>query len=159
MFNKVILPKMKFTSPQAINPHIGSNKVAKTFAQTLPNKVEKKQHISARKLLGEKIEIALQPQKDEVVISKTPTSQDVQKTKSSTYSKGKTIKNVLANFFDNSKQVEIAERQKFQKDKATNLNNIVKEFEQENQKNNLFAQRAEAKKLMMQDAITKLAEY
>ena len=159
MFNKVILPNMKFISPQAINPHIGSNKEVKVFAEVLPKNLGKKHHISARKLLDKKIEISLQPQKDEVVLTKTPVAQDVKKSKTCTYSNEKTIKNVLANFFDNSKQVEIADRQKFQKDKATNLNNLVKEFEQENQKNNPFTQRAEAKKLMMQDAITRLAEY
>lgn len=159
MFNKVILPNMKFISPQAINPHIGSNKKVKVFAEALPKNLGKKHHIGARKLLNKKIEISLQPQKDEVVLTKTPVAQDVKKSKTSTYSNGKAIKNVLANFFDNSKQAEIAERQKFQKDKAVNLNNLVKEFEQENQKSNPFTQRAEAKKLMMQDAITKLAEY
>lgn len=160
MFNRVIIPNMNFTVPQAINPHIAKEaKAPKTFVEVVSKNVGKKNHINSRKILDKNTKLSGQPQKDEVIISKDANLQHViKKSKNVNYSNGKAIKNVLSNFFDNSKQIE---RDQYKKDKAANLDKLVKDFEKERalDKNTYFAQKHEAKKLMMQDAITKLAEY
>ena len=160
MFNRVIIPNMNFTVPQAINPHIAKeSKAPKTFVEVVSKNVGKKNHINSRKILDKNAKILAQPQKDEVIISKDANLQHViKKSKNVNYSNGKAIKNILSNFFDNSKQIE---RDQYKKDKAANLDKLVKDFEKERalDKNTYFAQKHEAKKLMMQDAITKLAEY
>lgn len=151
---------MNFTVPQAINPHIAKeSKAPKTFVEVASKNVGKKNHINSRKILDKNTKLFGQPQKDEVIISKDANLQQViKKNKKATNSNGKAIKNVLSNFFDNSKQIE---RDQYKKDKAANLDKLVKDFEKERalDKNTYFAQKNEAKKLMMQDAITKLAEY
>lgn len=160
MFNRVIIPNMNFTVPQAINPHIAKEaKAPKTFVEVVSKNVGKKNHVNSRKILDKNTKLSGQPQKDEVIISKDANLQHViKKSKNVNYSNGKAIKNVLSNFFDNSKQIE---RDQYKKDKAANLDKLVKDFEKEHalDKNTYFAQKHEAKKLMMQDAITKLAEY
>lgn len=160
MFNRVIIPNMNFTVPQAINPHIAKeSKAPKTFVEVVSKNVGKKNHINSRKILDKNTKLSGQPQKDEVIISKDANLQHViKKSKNVNYSNGKAIKNVLSNFFDNSKQIEL---EQYKKDKAANLDKLVKDFEKERalNKNTYFAQKHEAKKLMMQDAITKLAEY
>lgn len=160
MFNRVILPNMNFTVPQAVNPHIAKEaKASKTFVEIVSKNAGKKNHINSRKILDKNAKILAQPQKDEVIISNDANLQRViKKSKNVNYSNGKVIKNVLSNFFDNSKQFEL---EQYKKDKAVNLDKLVKDFEKERalDKNGYFAQRNEAKKLMMQDAITKLAEY
>lgn len=160
MFNRVVLPSMNFTVPQTINPHIAKEaKAPKAFVEIVSKNVGKKNYVNSRKILDKNTKILAQPQKDEVIILNDANLQYViKKSKNGNYSNGKAIKNVLSNFFDNSKQSEL---EQYNKDKAANLDKLVKDFEKEHalDKNGYFAQKNEAKKLMMQDAITKLAEY
>ena len=56
MFNKVVLPKMKFTIPQLINPEIAKDtKDVTRTAVAIPHQIEKRKPLSARKLLNGKI--------------------------------------------------------------------------------------------------------
>lgn len=159
MYMGKILSSLNFTVPQAVNPHIAQKtKANKTFVTVVPKNIEKKNHLNSRKILDRNTKISTQPQQDEVIISNVANLQPtIKNSTKDNNSNGKTIKKVLSNFFDNSKRAEI---EQYKKEKTENLNELVKDFEKERSldKDSYFAQKKEAKKLMIQDAINKLAE-
>lgn len=78
MFNRVIIPNMNFTVPQAINPHIAKEtKAPKTFVEVVSKNAGKKNHINSRKILDKNAKILAQPQKDEVILSNDANLQHV----------------------------------------------------------------------------------
>ena len=101
MFTGKILPKMKFTIAQAVNPHIqqSANKFAEKAVE-LPANVSKKATNTARKVLNKDITLRSQPSADTVILS-SGTAKTAKTPKTDNHNRGKNIKNVLENHFSN----------------------------------------------------------
>ncbi len=155
MFTGKILPKMKFTITQAVNPHIqqSANKFVEKAVE-LPANVSKKATNTARKVLNKDITLRSQPSADTVILS-SGTAQTAKTPKTDNHNRGKNIKNVLENHFSNEidtalNEVEIQKKQE-------NLKQLVKKYEKKDLKRqtSLEKQRTECIKLMEQDGIEK----
>lgn len=149
MFNKVVLPKMKFTIPPLINTEMAKDtKDVTRTAVAIPNQIGKRKPLSARKLLNGKIDINVSPQKDEVILS-TASKPKETPNKTNNHSNGRTIKSVLATYFDNASNVIIdtKEAKIFENKKQANLQNLVKDYE-----NSCHNTRFESLKIMRKEA-------
>lgn len=155
MFTGKILPKMKFTITQAVNPHIqqSANKFTEKAVE-LPANISKKATNTARKVLNKDITLRSQPSADTVVLS-SGTAQTAKTPKTDNHNRGKNIKNVLENHFSNEidaalNEVEIQKKQE-------NLKQLVKKYEKKDLKRqtSLEKQRTACIKLMEQDGIEK----
>lgn len=155
MFTGKILPKMKFTIAQAVNPHIqqSANKFAEKAVE-LPATISKKVTNTARKVLNKDKTLRSQPSADTVVLS-AGTAQTAKTPKTDNHNRGKNIKNVLENHFSNEidtalNEVEIQKKQE-------NLKQLVKKYEKKDLKRqtSLEKQRTACIKLMEQDGIEK----
>lgn len=155
MFTGKILPKMKFSIAQAVNPHIqqSANKFAEKAVE-LPANVSKKATNTTRKVLNKDITLRSQPSADTVVLS-SGTAQTTKTPKTDNHNRGKNIKNVLENHFSNEidtalNEVEIQKKQE-------NLKQLVKKYEKKDLKRqtSLEKQRTACIKLMEQDGIEK----
>lgn len=165
MFNKVVLPKMKFTIPQLINTEIAKNtKDVTRTAVAIPNQVGKRKPLPARKLLNGKIDINVSPQKDEVILSTASKAKETPN-KTNSHSSGKTIKSVLAKYFDNASNVIIdaKEAKIFENKKLANLKNLVNEYETadlaRHEKPSSYDIRLESLKIMRKEAKEKFIRH
>ena len=162
MITNRIIPKLNFSIPQLVNPYI--EKSSKQFADRLANiPVRPKAKVvgNVRKVLNNEVSLSRQPMSDAVELSKKP-KQPTKSTKSNKHTQGKTIKNVLAKYFDNEQNLlidDLKEVQEAKQAKQANLNQIVKSYEQESQgKSKIKDLRIESLKLMKKDALLRIME-
>lgn len=161
MFTGKILPKLKFTVTQAVNPHIQQN--ANKFidkAVELPANISKKATNTARKVLNKDIPLHSQPSADTVVLS-SGTAKTTKATKTDNHNRGKNIKNVLENHFSNEIDTALNEAIVAKEvDKQENLQQLVKSYEKEEAEYKAYKNknytRIDAIKLMRKEAIEKL---
>lgn len=140
MITDKILPKLRFTIRQAVNPYINQN-ANKFLNQTveLPATISKKAINGTRKILNKDVVTHSQPNTDMVVLS-SGTTKATKATKTDNHNRGKNIRNVLENYFDNKSATTIdAELAKTDKNDKThtlakeeNLKQLVKSYEKEN---------------------------
>ena len=150
MFRQPNFSNLRFNIIQAINPYIqnSSNKCFGKSIISLPNNKVKSTINLPKKLLNKNFKLPSQPSVDLVTLSPDAKIANVSKsTQDSKVAYGKLIKKVLNRYFDND---NIATDLK--KDKKANLNQLVKEFEQE-QYRKYKAPRKKAMNLMRKDAL------
>ena len=160
MFTGKILPKLKFTITQAVNPHIqlNANKFVEKAVE-LPANISKKATNTARKVLNKDITLHSQPNADTVVLS-SGTAKTTKATKTDNHNRGKNIKNILENHFNNeidtalNEAIVAKEAKLFKKNKWKNLKKLVKSYEKDelNRKKKDLA----IKESIKQDAIDEL---
>ncbi len=158
MYIGKVLASLNFTVPQVVNPHIQQN--ASRFADKaieLPANVGRKVSRHARKVLNKDVIISSQPSVDTVVVT-NGASKVAKVSKTNNNTNGKTIKNVLAKYFDNAPVtiIDDGEAKIFEKKKQANLKNLVKSYETADlarrEKPSLYSTRLESLRLMQKEA-------
>lgn len=158
MITDKILPKLRFTIRQAVNPNIqqSENKFIDK-AEILPVAINKKTVNYVRKILNRDVNLHSQPNTDMLVLS-TSTTKAAKVTKTDNHNRGKNIRNVLENYFDNKSaetiDAELTKTNEIDKvAKEENLKQLVQSYEKEN----LFSSsRKQALKIMAKEGREKL---